>query len=754
MFFSSSSPEVDELRANASRYLAETHYDQAASCYEQLIELGIATPAEYWSLGLTYLLSSREEEAQLTWSLGLAEADPEQIDNWTLELGEILETAAIQQESQGNLDSAWLIRRYLSELVPNEGNAALQLLRLSILLGRLEPNDLQTWGLIDQLPDLDSRTINFDLLWFGIRGVLDQALEHPLTPRFIAACLPHLQAYQTIQPAIDLLLAKANDLARFLIDPVLACQYGELALTLDPNHPPTLKWLANVYQSVGRASNFSRGLELAKRYLACCTKRTDQLIGTLLVLRGLMNSGANWEEAESALEQHTMLLKTWLTEDGSTDSPQMPESAILGPVLFFYPYFKDAPQTTRQLQNQVAAKYQAELHAYTKIRFPDYKPYPQASVVCRDRQKLRIGYIGHSLRHHSVGWLCRWVLQHFDRDRFEVYTFFNQFAKLEAFSEQWFLQPVTAAYRCTGNFWETAQAIRDSEIDILVDLDSLTFDHTCNVMALKPAPIQATWLGLDACGLPAIDYFIADPYVLPEQAQEYYQERIWRLPQTYIAVDGFEVGVPTLRRDQLNIPSDAVIFLSSQFAPKRHPDTIRLQLQILQQVPNSYFLIKGLGDQQAIQTLFARYAMEMGVEVDRLRFLPRDYTEETHRANLAIADVVLDTFPYNGATTTLETLWMGIPLVTKVGQQFAARNSYGMMMNAGIEEGIAWSDEEYVNWGVRLGTDANLRQQVAWKLRQARQTSPLWNGRQFTQELEYAYEQMWVNYLNQGKKQQ
>lgn len=106
---------------------------------------------------------------------------------------------------------------------------------------------------------------------------------------------------------------------------------------------------------------------------------------------------------------------------------------------------------------------------------------------------------------------------------------------------------------------------------------------------------------------------------------------------------------------------------------------------------------------------------------------------------------MLDTFPYNGATTTLETLWMGIPLVTRMGEQFAARNSYTMLKNVGVEEGIAWTDEEYVEWGIRLGTDAVLRQQVREKLRQSRQTSPLWNAAQFTREMERAYEQMWAN---------
>ena len=140
-------------------------------------------------------------------------------------------------------------------------------------------------------------------------------------------------------------------------------------------------------------------------------------------------------------------------------------------------------------------------------------------------------------------------------------------------------------------------------------------------------------------------------------------------------------------------------------------------------------------------------AEEEGVEYSRLRFLDLDPSESVHRANLAIADVVLDTYPYNGATTTLETLWMGIPLVSRVGEQFAARNSYTMMMNAGITEGIAWTDEEYLEWGVRLGKDEALRQQVALKLKASRQTAPLWNGKQFTREMEKAYQQMWQRYI-------
>jgi predicted O-linked N-acetylglucosamine transferase (SPINDLY family) len=169
-------------------------------------------------------------------------------------------------------------------------------------------------------------------------------------------------------------------------------------------------------------------------------------------------------------------------------------------------------------------------------------------------------------------------------------------------------------------------------------------------------------------------------------------------------------------------------------------------MQILQAVPNSYFLIKGGVTQPSVQEFFNKVADEFGVSRDRLRFLPDVDTEVVHRANLRIADIVLDTYPYNGATTTLETLWLGIPLVTRVGEQFAARNSYTMMMNVGLTEGIAWTDAEYIDWGIRLGREENLRKEVFWKLKESRKTSPLWNAEQFTREIESAYEQMWEIY--------
>jgi len=229
--------------------------------------------------------------------------------------------------------------------------------------------------------------------------------------------------------------------------------------------------------------------------------------------------------------------------------------------------------------------------------------------------------------------------------------------------QQWYISKSDKAYKLGISGIEAAEKIYEDEIDILIDLDSITMNTSCEVMAIKPAPVQVSWLGWDASGVPNADYYIADNYVLPESAQDYYAEKIWRLPETYVAVDGFEVGVPTVRRDSLDIPSDAVIYYCSQMGYKYNPNTARLQMQIIKSVPNSYFVTKWFAEQESLKNFFIQIAESEGLSADRLRFLPYAASEAVHRANLGIADVVLDTYPYNGATTTLETLWMCIPLV-------------------------------------------------------------------------------------------
>ncbi len=727
----------------AEQYCLQQNYAQAAVLYEQAIEIEPEVKSHYLNLGLLLLLQGQETEAQTVWLFGMADGEPEQIEQWSLELYQLLQAEAEHQESLEQRTMAWTIRQHMREVAPFDLNNLLKTVQLSLQLKTFSAEDLVEQGIIELFQSASPEEIDSTLLLQTLEALLTHAYFEPHVLELIEI------SASLVQPPlafINLLIKSAMYVGHMAIRPDIAAQILEIARNLSPKHPEVLKQLAIFYQN---SRQFEQGIETARQAYSQSQNLPEKIYTNYLLLRGLRNAGGYWEETLKVF-QHQLDLSQALVSENPTSLPAIDVSRLITP-LFFQPCFRDGLAENRQLHNQVMQVCQNNIERYAATPIARYRQrHGDRSRHNQSRTRLKIGYISHCLKSHSVGWLSRWLIQHHNHDQFEVHGYFvGSSSDYVDPLQEWFIKEVDYAHTLESDSVEIAEQIFQDEIDILIDLDSITLDTTTEVMAMKPAPVQATWLGWDASGVPAVDYFIVDPYVLPEQAEAYYTEKLWRLPQTYIAVDGFEVGVPSLRRDQLDIPVDAVTFLSAQRGQKRHADTTRMQMQIIKSVPNSYFLIKGVADADAIQEFFTQIAEEEGVDPSRLKFLPQASSESVHRANLEIADVVLDTYPYNGATTTLETLWMGIPLVTRVGEHFSSRNSYTMMVNAGITAGIAWTDKEYIEWGIRLGTDANLRREIHWKLLQSRRTAPLWNAKKFTRQMEEAYQQMWQIYCTQ-----
>jgi predicted O-linked N-acetylglucosamine transferase (SPINDLY family) len=729
----------DSFHEQAQQALLQKNYGLAASLYEQAIYQQPEERSNYWYLGVLLLLQGQEAEAQTTWLIAMSEAEADQMDQWTADLLQILQTEVQRQTELENNDLAWLLCQHMRELAPGYLENLLQIVHLSAQQARLTGEELVALGVISSLQSAPLGSLDATVLLSLLAMVL-AIPPHPAIVDFAAAVLPHMPAADFVNVLTPALMQIAH--ARRI--PKLAADLVEVYLKRDPDHLEMLGHLATFYQN---NCEYDKGIQLARRQLELAPTLEKTIFASHTLVRGLMTAGGSWQEALAAMEHHRHLLSQLTQVEPLVLNP--PYATALINTGYFLPYFQDDLPNNRLLQNQILQVCQSNIRIYAAAQVERYRKGLSVRPQPASPRPLKIGYLSHCMGKHSVGWLARWLIQHHDRSQFQLHGYFYSDRQNDPVFD-WYLGQMDQFCRmgmeCDGNALALADRIYQDEIDILIDLDSITIDIGCELLTVKPAPIQVTWLGWDASGMDTIDYFLADPYVLPDDAQAHYVEKIWRLPQTYLAVDGFEVGVPTLRRDLLNIPNDAVIYLSAQTGYKRHPDTIRLQMQILQQVPNSYFLIKGLGDQAAIQNVFIEIAEAEGVSRDRLRFLPMVDAEAVHRANLGIADIVLDTFPYNGATTTMETLWMGIPLVTRVGQQFASRNSYTMLKNVGIEEGIAWTDAEYVEWGIRLGQDTVLREDIAWRLKRSRQTAPLWNGAAFTREVEQAYQQMWTIY--------
>jgi predicted O-linked N-acetylglucosamine transferase (SPINDLY family) len=756
---------MSDTQQSAYTCLLSGDFDRAVNLYEEAITLEPQITSNYAYLGLAMLLQGRESEAQMVWFNAID--DVEEFDDWLEELEKILNTEAERYTNQLDTYTAWLLRQHLAEISPQNLYNLIELARLCSEKPLLDPDETNLCRLLEVLEDYSYELSEIEVL--ALKNLVNQSIlnapHKDLSKSFDTSAIRKLSFIQRNQSIVNISADEIKNsiaIMQIYLQKLERPQRAEAAeailLTLSdlPKpveiiyikvlldfFPSSIKLLARLIDRLQSLHFYLESVKFALQITAVRDQKTIyQIYGYCCATLGFLDAGLRWQEAQDMYSKCCQLIQTLLLEEQKLNIFDALGMAGYGICLF---RLNDTPASNHTFLGKVGTYFQSEIR---RLFGGVYFSPNNLGRLANQSKKLKIGYISEYLCRNSVGWISRWLFFNHDLEKFDVFAYSLKETNDEV---QLSIKNAVTSFDCltvdsddlvTG-IKEIVSRIQRDEIDILIDLDSLSVNVTCVVMALKPAPIQITWLGSDASGIPAIDYFIADPYVLPDNAQSYYTSKIWRLPYTYVAVNGFEVGIPDLRRTDLGIPQDAIIYLSVQAPHKRHPEVLRQQMQILQQVPNSYFLIKSTEKSIDFEDQVVALALQEGISSERLRFLPNPPAEAVHRANYAIADVILDTYPYNGATTTLEALWMELPIVTRVGEQFVARNSYTMMINAGITEGIAWTDEEYIEWGVKLGNDADLRKQISWKLKKSKQTSPLWDAKQFAREMELAYEQMW-----------
>jgi predicted O-linked N-acetylglucosamine transferase (SPINDLY family) len=690
----------------------------------------------YWQSGVDFVLKGEIVEAQSAWLFPFLTDDSADEIAMNTSLANYLEIAAARQQNLKDTKSTIALRQLLWELMPSNVHNILKLITVWPA-DEFDINLLSEWSIVELIQDSLLEDIDQDSLCHAINTVLEcfQPSEINQVCDFLAASL---QKSPNKHTTLSLILYQAFVLSSRHHRATCGMTILEICLANSPENSH-LSIQCSLAASAASAGQYIKAIRVAQKcYQSSQVLSTEEQVRASHQLLAVLMEAGHWLEIPATAEAHAQLLERFIQES--------PKHLINGNAIilssYFLNYLQDQPRQLHHQRNKIGQIFANNLQPLSAVDNIQESPPKKKGV-------LRIGYIASTLRNHSVGWLSRWLFVHHDKQQFDIFLYHINQKNDDPFNHHYFRNHAHISSYFDTNVSEIVHQIKKDEVDILIDLDSLSFSTTYEVMCHKPAPVQITWLGWDASGCPAIDYYIADPYVLPPNADEYYSAKIWRLPHTYLAVDGFESDVPSRKRADYNLPEDAVIYLCCQKSYKHHPDILRLQLQIIKSVPNSYLLIKLRNNDSNLIESYQTLLNELEINIDQLRFLERDLDEASHRANLTLADVVLDTFPYNGATTTLETLWMNIPMVTKVGEAFVARNSYAFMKNAGLTEGIAWTDEEYIDWGIRLGTDRELRQQVRGKLLNSRKTSPLWNAQQFTKDMENAYQSMWQKHLEQ-----
>ena len=359
----------------------------------------------------------------------------------------------------------------------------------------------------------------------------------------------------------------------------------------------------------------------------------------------------------------------------------------------------------------------------------------------RSGSKLRVGLLSADLRSHSVARFLIPLLRNYDRERFELYCYTPvrhvgdpiQNLFMECVDKFTFVENVTE--------WEIANTIRTDEVDILLDLNGFTQGSRVASLAHKPAPVQISWLGYPfTCGLEAIDYVVMDRFVKPVDEEGRIEEPLI-MPDAWACFGKFpnvpiEEGLPADR-------SGRITFGTLNNPYKYTQKMIALWSEVMNQVSNSDFLVvrpetRSLNFCKNLAEEFAKH----GISPERLFLSDNRQEKKNHLYYYNDIDISLDTFPLTGGTTTCEALWMGVPVVTLVGESFHQRISYSNLMHCGLEELCTFTPENFVERAVALANEREILLAMRQGLREVMRQSPLCDEERFLYQFQEMLDQV------------
>ena len=377
---------------------------------------------------------------------------------------------------------------------------------------------------------------------------------------------------------------------------------------------------------------------------------------------------------------------------------------------------------------------------YTAALFPSVEnalgPY--------NNSKIKVGYISSDFRTHAVSFLTAGLIEAHDRSRFEVHGFDLGQPDDSAYKQR-MLGSFDEAHSLFGkSSIEIIECVRSNQIDILIDLNGHTKDAVTDVFAARAAPVQINFLGFPGTmGASFIDYIIGDVHVIPMETAPFYTEKIIYLPECFQPNDPKRAIASTKSRSDYGLMEDQFVFACFNQSAKITPEIFNTWMRILVQVPNSTLWL-AVQNPDAQRNL-CQQALSMGVSSDRLIFADQmDYAE--HLARHCHADLILDTFPFTGGTTTSDALWGGTPVLNLAGQSFASRMGASLLHNIGLSELVTTSVEDYQTLAIELASTPTLLNALRTKLHHNLQASPLFNTERYTRYFEAGLEMAAARY--------
>ena len=522
-----------------------------------------------------------------------------------------------------------------------------------------------------------------------------------------------------------------------------AFNHFDLAVALNPRY---VQALANLATVLSRFRHFPQALVCAERALAIEPEYLPALVGmsdTLVKLRRFDDALASYRkllELQPAggqwLSMYIFLRNNvcdWpgladivarLREDfGRTDRPP------IAPLLLM------SLDSTREEQLQVAQRF--------TVSTIGSRPHKGRSpITCKPHEKIRVAYVSANFNRHPVAYAIAELMERHDRSQFHVIGIALGGDDLSDMRKR-----IAAA---CDSFHEVnllsdeavADLMVELEVDIAVDLMGHTEDARRVIHMLRPAPVQVNYLGYPGTTAePWMDYVIADPYLIPPEHRDGYSECVARLPHSYMPLDtkwGASEQTPT--REGEKLPADGFVFCSFNTHYKITPAMFDVWMRLLANVEGSVLWLQG--NNAFAERNLKKMAAERGIEPSRLIFAARTADMADHLARHRLADLFLDTTPYNAHTTARDALWMGLPVLTVEGPAFASRVAGSLLHAVGLPQLVAPDLAAYEAMALKLARDAETRAALKRHLAEARATQPLFDIDLYRRHLEAAFKEM------------
>jgi len=354
--------------------------------------------------------------------------------------------------------------------------------------------------------------------------------------------------------------------------------------------------------------------------------------------------------------------------------------------------------------------------------------------------RIKVGYLSGDLHMHAVGLLTAELFELHDRSRIEVFAF-DWTPESGTPQRQRLIKSFDQHIRLAGVDDHTAaRLVAQAGIDVLVDLQGLTSGARPAILGYRAAPVQVSYLGLPGTSaLPGVDWMLADRFVMPPELQPYCTEKPIYLPNCYQVSDRQREVAPRPPRSRYGLRDDQFVFCSFNNNHKFTPEMFGAWMRILAAVPNSVLWL--LSDNDTARNNMLRVAAEHGVGAERLVFAPRVAPAE-YLARFVLADLMLDTFPFNAGTTASDALWMGTPMVTRAGRTYISRMAGSLLNAVGLPELVTESLADYEKLAVMMGRQPARVMSIRRYLNEHGRSSPLFDLPQIVRDIETEFERL------------